>query len=115
MTYYRGDKKNGELICKEPIQLAYFKEGKWNANNHALELLCTIKTDLYVVGIIGNYRKGKSYLMNRILNQKSGFALGDELTGCTHGIWMQGERIKDKTLICLDTEGLEDACPEDND
>lgn len=39
------------------------------------------------VGIAGNMRHGKSYLMNRFADEQRGFELGPYLEGHTHGLW----------------------------
>lgn len=55
---------------------------------------------------------GKSYLMNRLLCQRTGFDLGHEVEGKTRGIWMWGieppEKDPKTLLMCFDTEGLFD-------
>ena len=58
----------------------------------------------------GLYRTGKSYLMNRvILNRSSGFGVGPTVNPCTKGLWIWAEPIKthdNKTVLVIDTEGL---------
>ena len=69
-----------------------------------------------VVCVVGPYRTGKSYLLNRIMKKKDAFALGSKVTAATKGIWLwKGDFFDDpsRALILLDTEGLDD--PEKGD
>ena len=64
-----------------------------------------------VICIVGPYRTGKSYLLNRIMGKNYGFPLGPTLQAKTKGIWMWvGDFLddSDRALILLDTEGLHD-------
>ena len=89
-------------------------KGGFRVNPEALEILSAIKKPLAVVSVVGKYRTGKSFLLNRILlNRKSGFGVGPTIMACTKGIWMWSEPIMVETvdgeecaLILLDTEGL---------
>lgn len=69
-----------------------------------------------VVCVVGPYRTGKSYLLNRIMKKKDAFALGSKVTAATKGIWLwKGDFFDDpsRALVLLDTEGLDD--PEKGD
>ncbi|KAL2086085.1 hypothetical protein ACEWY4_017144 [Coilia grayii] len=77
----------------------------------ALEILQGIQQPVVVVAVVGLYRTGKSYLMNRLAGQQSGFALGSTIESKTKGIWMWCVPHPSKpehTLVLLDTEGLGD-------
>ncbi|XP_042560235.1 guanylate-binding protein 1-like [Clupea harengus] len=77
----------------------------------ALNILRGIQQPLVVVAVVGLYRTGKSYLMNRLAGKQSGFALGSTLESKTKGIWMWCVPHPSKTghtLLLLDTEGLGD-------
>ncbi|XP_041961006.1 guanylate-binding protein 1-like isoform X2 [Alosa sapidissima] len=77
----------------------------------ALNLLRSIQQPVVVVAVVGLYRTGKSYLMNRLAQQQSGFALGSTIESKTKGIWMwcvPHPMKKGHTLVLLDTEGLGD-------
>ena len=67
--------------------------------------------NLAVIGVVGRYRSGKSFLLNRLLGQQSGgFKVAHETEGCTRGVWLWGERQPDqkRVLLLFDTEGLFD-------
>ena len=80
----------------------------------ALKILESINSPISVVGVAGMYRTGKSYLMNRvILNKSSGFGVAPTINACTKGIWMWGKPLKGESedgkitnVIVIDSEGL---------
>ncbi|ROI69417.1 Guanylate-binding protein 1 [Anabarilius grahami] len=87
------------------------ENGKLCVRNDAKEILDGIKEPVVVVSVVGLYRTGKSYLMNRLAGQQSGFALGNTVESKTKGIWMWCVPHPTKeghTLVLLDTEGLGD-------
>ncbi|KAL1280784.1 hypothetical protein QQF64_015384 [Cirrhinus molitorella] len=64
-----------------------------------------------VENVNGSLNVWKSYLMNRLAGQQSGFALGNTIESKTKGIWMWCVPHPNKeghTLVLLDTEGLGD-------
>lgn len=53
-------------------------------NQEAIEFLKTVEAPLGVVAVAGNYRTGKSYLLNRVLlKRNSGFGVGNTVNACT--------------------------------
>jgi len=73
--------------------------------------LSKIDKPLVVVSVVGMYRTGKSFLLNRLMNRTDGFPLGSTIEAKTKGIWMWvGDFPSDpsKALVLLDTEGLHD-------
>uniref|UniRef100_A0A8C7Q496 GB1/RHD3-type G domain-containing protein n=1 Tax=Oncorhynchus mykiss TaxID=8022 RepID=A0A8C7Q496_ONCMY len=86
-------------------------DGKLCVVRSALETLSQIEQHVVVVAVVGLYRTGKSYLMNKLAGTNKGFALGATIQSQTKGIWMWcvPHPIKsDHTLVLLDTEGLGD-------
>ncbi|XP_051021935.1 guanylate-binding protein 2-like [Acomys russatus] len=86
-------------------------------NQEALDILSAITQPVVVVAIVGLYRTGKSYLMNKLAGKKTGFSLGSTVQSHTKGIWMwcvPHPRKSGQTLVLLDTEGLEDVEKGDN-
>ena len=73
-----------------------------------------IKAPIGVISVVGMYRTGKSYLMNRmILDRQKGFGVGPTVNPCTKGLWIWGSPIigqqADGTplnIIVIDTEGI---------
>ncbi|XP_059544914.1 guanylate-binding protein 6-like isoform X2 [Myotis daubentonii] len=94
-----------------PICLVENNNEHLSVNQKALEILGQISEPVVVVAIVGLYRTGKSYLMNRLAGQNHGFPLGSTVQSKTKGIWMWcvPHLCKpDCTLVLLDTEGLGD-------
>ncbi|XP_051054134.1 guanylate-binding protein 6-like [Phodopus roborovskii] len=94
-----------------PICLVENHTEQLSVNQKAVEILDEISQPVVVVAIVGLYRTGKSYLMNRLAGQNCGFPLGSTVQSETKGIWMWcvPHPTKSKhTLVLLDTEGLGD-------
>uniref|UniRef100_A0A672T7S9 Guanylate-binding protein 1-like n=1 Tax=Sinocyclocheilus grahami TaxID=75366 RepID=A0A672T7S9_SINGR len=93
------------------------ENGKLHMKKEAKAILDGINEPVVVVSVVGLYRTGKSYLMNRLAGQQSGFALGSTIESKTKGIWMWCVRHPNKkghTLVLLDTEGLGDVAKGDS-
>eukprot|EP00076_Gallus_gallus_P036792 XP_025002330.1 guanylate-binding protein 2-like isoform X2 [Gallus gallus] len=101
-----------EVEMEEPICLVENHAGQGLAvRQEALQVLANITQPVVVVAITRLYRSGKSYLMNRLAGQRTGFSLGSNVQGQTKGIWMwcmPHPRQPGHTLVLLDTEGLGD-------
>ncbi|XP_028643962.1 guanylate-binding protein 1-like [Grammomys surdaster] len=100
-----------------PICLIENVKGQLTANQEALSILSAIQQPVVVVAIVGLYRTGKSYLMNRLAGKRSGFSLGSTVQSQTKGIWMwcvPHSQKSDHTVVLLDTEGLGDVEKGDN-
>ncbi|XP_028616329.1 guanylate-binding protein 4-like [Grammomys surdaster] len=96
---------------KAPICLVENENKELRVNPKAVNILERITQPVVVVAIVGLYRTGKSYLMNRLAGQKHGFNLGTTVRSETKGIWMWCVPHPSKpkyTLVLLDTEGLGD-------
>ncbi|DAA31366.1 TPA: hypothetical protein BOS_3270 [Bos taurus] len=91
--------------------------GRLLVNPEALKILSAIRQPVVVVAIVGLYRTGKSYLMNKLAGKNKGFSLGSTVQSHTKGIWMwcvPHPKKPDHTLVLLDTEGLGDVEKGDN-
>ncbi|XP_058537290.1 guanylate-binding protein 7 [Ochotona princeps] len=100
-----------EIIMKAPICLVENLNQQLKVNPKALDILNKISQPVMVVGIVGLYHTGKSYLMNRLAGQNNGFPLGSTVRSETKGIWMWcvPHPLKpNHTVVLLDTEGLGD-------
>ncbi|XP_045835736.1 guanylate-binding protein 6-like [Meles meles] len=94
-----------------PICLVENNDMQLSVNQTAIQILGRISQPVVVVAIVGLYRTGKSYLMNRLVGQNRGFPLGSTVQSKTKGIWMWCVPHPCKpnhTLVLLDTEGLGD-------
>lgn len=73
-----------------------------------------IPNPIAAVSVAGMYRTGKSYLLNRmLLNRSNGFGVGPTVNPCTKGLWCWGRTIPGKTVdgdsvnvLIIDTEGI---------
>ncbi|XP_076139556.1 guanylate-binding protein 3-like [Alosa pseudoharengus] len=102
---------NGPPPMPAPVCLIENTDQGLQTVESALNLLRRIQQPVVVVAVVGLYRTGKSYLMNRLAQQQSGFALGSTIESKTKGIWMwcvPHPMKKGHTLVLLDTEGLGD-------
>ncbi|XP_069473710.1 guanylate-binding protein 1-like isoform X2 [Ambystoma mexicanum] len=85
--------------------------GELRIQQDALQILCEVTQPVVVVAIVGLYRTGKSYLMNKLAGKNKGFSLGSTIQSHTKGIWMwcvPHPWKPNHTLVLLDTEGLGD-------
>ncbi|XP_037682624.1 guanylate-binding protein 2-like [Choloepus didactylus] len=106
-----------EIHMPGPVCLIENIKGQLKVNQEALKILSAINQPLVVVAIVGLYRTGKSYLMNKLAGKKKGFALGSTVQSHTKGIWMwcvPHPKKTNHTLVLLDTEGLGDVEKGDN-
>ncbi|XP_063069103.1 guanylate-binding protein 2-like [Engraulis encrasicolus] len=86
-------------------------DGNMSVQQGALQKLQQIQQPVVVVAVVGLYRTGKSYLLNRLAGKQTGFALGSTVESKTKGIWMwcvPHPKKPGHTLVLLDTEGLGD-------
>ncbi|KAM9484767.1 guanylate-binding protein 1-like isoform 1-T3 [Salvelinus alpinus] len=94
-----------------PMCLVKNADGELCVEPEAINYLMGLKQKVVVVSVVGLYRTGKSYLMNKLAQKRSGFALGATIQSKTKGIWMwcvPHPEKSDHTLVLLDTEGLGD-------
>lgn len=72
---------------------------------------------LGIISIVGKYRTGKSYFVNKVLldsNEEKGFAVGPTINPCTKGLWLWKKAINvrnenngsDFNVLIMDTEGF---------
>ncbi|KAM4651725.1 guanylate-binding protein 2-like [Discoglossus pictus] len=94
-----------------PLCLIENKDGELVVNQKCVQILSGNTQPVVVVAIVGKYRTGKSYLMNKLAGCTNGFSLGSTIQSMTKGIWMWCTPHPCKighTLVVLDTEGLGD-------
>ena len=108
---------NSSIIPKA-LPFVIFENGKFIIPEEAKQLLSDKSfTNIGIISLVGKYRTGKSFLLNRVLLNKQhnkGFGVGPTFRPCTKGIWIWSEPIMisnsncSKTFPCflIDTEGL---------
>uniref|UniRef100_A0A8K9UDZ7 GB1/RHD3-type G domain-containing protein n=1 Tax=Oncorhynchus mykiss TaxID=8022 RepID=A0A8K9UDZ7_ONCMY len=92
-----------------PICLVKNADGELHVVPGAIKYLMGLKQQVVVVAVVGLYRTGKSYIMNKLSGKRNGFALGATIQSKTKGIWIwcvPHPEKRDHTLVLLDTEGM---------
>jgi len=98
------------------VPFIIYEKGKFIITNQSKLILNQKKiTHLGIISLVGKYRTGKSFLLNRVIlnnKEKSGFLVGPTFKPCTKGIWIWSEPIMVKNnneefpCFMIDTEGL---------
>ena len=60
------------------------------------------------MAIVGKYRSGKSYFINKLIEKSNVFEVGSTVNACTKGIWLYKNilTVEGKNILLLDTEGM---------
>ena len=110
--------KNVSLPKQTAIPLISFVDNKFIIPEEAHHLLTNQENEnIGIISLVGKYRTGKSFLLNRVLlerKQINGFGVGPTFKPCTKGIWIWSEPLMITNSHCkepfpvflIDTEGL---------
>ena len=81
-----------------PLELVRYDtdSGKFHVGEQALEMLRATKDPVGVVAVCGRARQGKSFILNQLLGQSTGFQVAPSVRPCTKGLWMWSSPIKRK-------------------
>lgn len=73
-----------------PLELVRYNpdSGKFEVGEDALGVLRATNTPVGVVAVCGRARQGKSFILNQLLGQSSGFKVAPTVRPCTKGLWM---------------------------
>ena len=105
-------------LTPRAIPLVTFSDNKFIIPEEARSLLINQKYEnIGIISLVGKYRTGKSFLLNRVLLEKkeiNGFNVGPTFKPCTKGIWIWSEPLmisnshcpKSFPVFLIDTEGL---------
>ena len=100
------------------IPFVTFENGKFVINEEAKKLLSQKSNDnLGIISLVGKYRTGKSFLLNRVIlerNKNLGFGVAPTIRPCTKGIWIWSDPLIINNVhnpgpfpaYLIDTEGL---------
>ena len=76
----------------------------------SVAFLRSLEEPVGVVCVVGKYRTGKSFLVNRvILDRQRGFKVGNTVNPCTKGLWLWPEVVRNErgeALVVVDCEGF---------
>lgn len=98
--------------------ITYTIDSGFQLTPQANSFLCSIsQIPIAVLSIVGNYRTGKSFFINRVILNKqngNGFTVGPSINPCTKGLWLWGQPLehqnpdvsKDVKVLLLDSEGF---------
>ncbi len=95
-----------------PLQWIGFDENldKYHVYPKAIKYLQSLTRPLSIISVVGLYRTGKSYLLNRILDVPKGqsFQVSPTIKSCTKGLWIMRPpiRMESHDILVVDTEGL---------
>ena len=104
---------NSNECCMNLITYSV-EENKYVINSECVDLIEGLSGPIGVVAVAGMYRTGKSYLLNRmLLNRSDGFGVGPTVNACTKGLWIWSKPILGTTaegesvnVLLIDSEGI---------
>ena len=79
-----------------PLELVRYdtETGKFHVGEQALKTLRAARDPIGVVAVCGRARQGKSFILNQLLGQSTGFQVAPTVRPCTKGLWMWSAPIK---------------------
>lgn len=77
-----------------------------------VDYLRDFEENVAVCSIVGKYRTGKSFLMNKLLDlKKEGFTVSASVNACTKGLWIWSKPVYNEksnlNIFFMDSEGLD--------
>jgi len=74
----------------QPLELVHYDVAtkKFEVGEDALSVLRSVKAPMGVISVCGRARQGKSFILNQLLGQSSGFTVAPTHRPCTKGLWM---------------------------
>ena len=121
MNESSNDNNNSQLNSNPPIAIPFitYNEStkKFIISKEGKKIISNIENKkIGIISLVGKYRTGKSFLLNKILinNIKEGFTVGPTIKPCTKGIWLwpkplkiiNKEKKEEFPVYIIDTEGL---------
>ena len=91
-----------------PIPFIINENDEFKVTEGAIKFLEKLKgKKIGVVCVVGKYRTGKSYLINKVIldrGQGKGFTVGPTVNPCTKGLWIWDQTIKSESQDHEDME-----------
>lgn len=81
-----------------PLELVRYDtdSGKFHVGEQALKMLRATRDPVGVIAVCGRARQGKSFILNQLLGQSTGFQVAPSVRPCTKGLWMWSSPMKRK-------------------
>ena len=103
----RGRKTKKTKRAVPFIRLVDEAQGTYEVCEEAKEILKDVVEPFGVVSIVGKYRTGKSFFLNKCLLDSSAFPVGNTIQACTKGLWLFEDPLKGPIpIFVIDTEGI---------
>jgi hypothetical protein len=100
-------------VSQEVMPLIYCDNGIYLLNEQAASWIEKLPAPFGVIAVVGKYRTGKSFFLNRVLLQKepgenTGFGVGPTIQAHTKGLWVSPQLLscKGQPTLVIDTEGI---------
>lgn len=86
---FMGGTKQDQPAAK-PLELVSYdtEKKKFEVGEEALAVLRATRGPVGVISVCGRARQGKSFILNQLLGQSSGFTVAPTHRPCTKGLWM---------------------------
>lgn len=99
----------------QPMQLVRIVNGRTFeiVPETAEYLVSNFESGIAICSIVGKYRTGKSFLLNRLLdlNENNGFNVSASINACTKGLWIWSRPVfvpkEHLNIFFMDSEGLD--------
>ena len=80
----------------QPLELVRYNSStkKFEVGEDALRVLKAVKSPVGVVSVCGRARQGKSFILNQLLGQSTGFVVAPTHRPCTKGLWMWSSPVE---------------------
>ena len=104
---------NFECSDGDAMQLVRLtSDKKFEIVQETVDYLKEFEDNVAICSIVGKYRTGKSFLMNKLLDlDKEGFKVSASVNACTKGLWIWSKPVfNDKNnlnIFFMDSEGLD--------
>ena len=84
---------DGRKKCEAIQLISKNSKGDLVVNDTALEIIKNLEGKIAVFIVVGPYRQGKSYILNRLVDSNC-FKVGHTDSSCTKGLWMPKKPLK---------------------
>lgn len=86
---WMGPKQEQQKVG-QPLELVSYDstKEKFEVGSEALAVLRATRGPVGVISVCGRARQGKSFILNQLLGQSSGFTVAPTHRPCTKGLWM---------------------------